>query len=43
MILLDYIKPNKGIGTKDNENGFYRVMDITTPYNHKKGYGVAVV
>lgn len=39
----DYIKPDKGIGTKDNENGFYRVMDITTPYTHEKGYGVAVV
>ncbi|MDK3656273.1 glycosyl hydrolase family 28-related protein [Staphylococcus pseudintermedius] len=39
----DYIKADKGVGTKDNENGFYRVMDITTPYDHKKGYGVAVV
>ncbi|HEC2226258.1 TPA: peptidase G2 [Staphylococcus delphini] len=39
----DYIKPDKGIGTKDNKNGFYRVMEITTPYNNEKGYGVAVV
>ena len=39
----DYIKPNKGIGTKDNNNGFYRVLEITTPYNTEKGYGVAVV
>ena len=39
----DYIKPNKGIGTKDNMNGFYRVLEITTPYNSEKGYGVAVV
>ncbi|MGW7796872.1 peptidase G2 autoproteolytic cleavage domain-containing protein [Staphylococcus xylosus] len=39
----DYIKPNKGIGTKDNVNGFYRVLEITTPYDSEKGYGVAVV
>lgn len=39
----DYIMPNKGIGTKDNNNGFYRVLEITTPYDSKKGYGVAVV
>ena len=39
----DYIKPNKGIGTKDNVNGYYRVLEITTPYNSEKGYGVAVV
>ncbi|WP_436966122.1 peptidase G2 autoproteolytic cleavage domain-containing protein [Staphylococcus shinii] len=39
----DYIKPNKGIGTKDNNNGFYRVLEITTPYDFEKGYGVAVV
>lgn len=39
----DYIKPNKGIGTKDNNNGFYRVLEITTPYDSEKGYGVAVV
>ena len=39
----DYIKPNKGIGTKDNNNGFYRVLKITTPYDIEKGYGVAVV
>ena len=38
----DYIKPNKGVGTKDNNNGFYRVLEITTPYNSDKGYGVAV-
>ncbi|MDG0860332.1 peptidase G2 autoproteolytic cleavage domain-containing protein [Staphylococcus equorum] len=39
----DYIKPVKGIGTKDNNNGFYRVLEITTPYDSEKGYGVAVV
>ena len=39
----DYIKANNGIGTKDNVNGYYRVMEITTPYNTDKGYGVAVV
>lgn len=39
----DYIKPNKGIGTRDNNNGFYRVLEITTPYDVEKGYGVAVV
>ncbi|MCG2350911.1 peptidase G2 [Staphylococcus epidermidis] len=39
----DYIKPNKGIGTKDNNNGFYRVLEITTPYDSEKGYGVAVI
>lgn len=39
----DYIKPVKGIGTKDNNNGFYRVLEITTPYDKNKGYGVAVV
>ena len=38
----DYIKPNKGIGTKDNVNGYYRVLEITTPYDSEKGYGVAV-
>ncbi|MFQ3853722.1 peptidase G2 autoproteolytic cleavage domain-containing protein [Staphylococcus sp. 2S1] len=39
----DYIKPNKGIGTKDNNNGNYRVLEITTPYDNEKGYGVGVV
>src|SRR5699024_10205464 len=39
----DYIKSNKGIGTKDNDNGYYRVLEITTPYDSEKGYGVAVV
>ncbi|MEB7998932.1 peptidase G2 [Staphylococcus saprophyticus] len=39
----DYIKANKGIGTKDNNDGFYRVLEITTPYDSEKGYGVAVV
>ncbi|MDU9304407.1 peptidase G2 autoproteolytic cleavage domain-containing protein [Staphylococcus coagulans] len=39
----DYIKPNKGVGTKDNNSGWYRVMEITTPYDPEKGYGVAVV
>ncbi|MCY1566756.1 peptidase G2 [Staphylococcus pettenkoferi] len=39
----DYIKADKGIGTKDNQNGSYRVLEITTPYDIEKGYGVAVV
>ncbi|MBA8777186.1 peptidase G2 [Staphylococcus schleiferi subsp. coagulans] len=39
----DLIKPNKGVGTKDNINGYYRVLEITTAYSHEKGYGVAVV
>ena len=39
----DYIKPTKGIGTKDNNEGYYRVLEITTPYDIEKGYGVAVV
>ena len=39
----DYIKANKGIGTKDNVNGHYRVLEVTTPYDNEKGYGVAVV
>ncbi|MVK36399.1 hypothetical protein GO814_14740, partial [Staphylococcus aureus] len=39
----DYIKADKGIGTKDNQDGFYRVLEITTPYDIEKGYGVAVV
>lgn len=39
----DLIKPNKGIGTKDNVNGYYRVLEVTTPYDIDKGYGVAVV
>ncbi|WP_210133672.1 peptidase G2 autoproteolytic cleavage domain-containing protein [Staphylococcus sp. GDY8P131P] len=39
----DYIKPNKGVGTKDNNNGFYKVLEITTPYDNEKEYGVAVV
>ena len=39
----NYIKPNDdGIGTRD-ENGFYRVLEVTTPYDSEKGYGVAVV
>lgn len=39
----DYIKADTGIGTKDNQNGSYRVLEITTPYDIEKGYGVAVV
>lgn len=39
----DYIYSNDdGIGTKDEaEQGWY-VMDVTTPYDAQKGYGVAV-
>ena len=39
----DYIKADKGVGTKDNNNGYYKVLEITTPYDSEKGYGVAVV
>lgn len=39
----DYIKAEAGIGVRDNVNGQYRVLDITTPYDSEKGYGVAVV
>ncbi|MEB5648988.1 peptidase G2 [Mammaliicoccus sciuri] len=39
----DYIKSDNGIGVRDNVNGHYRVLEITTPYNSEKGYGVAVV
>lgn len=39
----DYIKAENGIGVRDNVNGNYRVLEITTPYNSVKGYGVAVV
>lgn len=40
----DFVKSNEnGIGTKDNENGFYRVLEVTTPFDKTKGYGVAVV
>lgn len=38
----DYIKSDAGIGYRDNVNGYYRVQEITTPYDPKKGYGVAV-
>src|SRR5699024_2052694 len=27
----DYIKPNKGVGNKNNNNSFYRVLETTTP------------
>ncbi|MEB5650951.1 peptidase G2, partial [Mammaliicoccus sciuri] len=39
----DYIKSDNGVGVRDNVNGHYRVLEITTPYNSEKGYGVAVV
>ena len=39
----DYIKSENGIGVRDNVNGSYRVLEITTPYDPDKGYGVAVV
>src|SRR5699024_2442939 len=39
----DYIKSSKSIDTKDNNEGYYRVLEITTPYNTEKGYGVGVV
>ncbi len=39
----DYIKSDNGVGVRDNVNGHYRVLEITTPYDSEKGYGVAVV
>ncbi|MEB8129737.1 peptidase G2 autoproteolytic cleavage domain-containing protein [Mammaliicoccus sciuri] len=39
----DYIKSDNGVGIRDNVNGHYRVLEITTPYDSEKGYGVAVV
>ncbi|QSJ04201.1 hypothetical protein vBSscSF1_130 [Staphylococcus phage vB-SscS-F1] len=39
----DYIKAENGVGVRDNVNGHYRVLEITTPYSTEKGYGVAVV
>ena len=39
----DYIKAENGVGVRDNVNGYYRVLEITTPYDSEKGYGVAVV
>lgn len=39
----DYIRAEQGIGVKDNINGYYRVLEVTTPYDSNKGYGVAVV
>ncbi|MEX5936912.1 peptidase G2 autoproteolytic cleavage domain-containing protein [Mammaliicoccus sciuri] len=39
----DYIKAENGVGVRDNVNGHYRVLEITTPYSVEKGYGVAVV
>ena len=39
----DLISSNNGQGVKDNENGFYKVLEITMPYDDKKGYGVANV
>lgn len=39
----DKISAINGIGTKDNDNGYYRVLEVTTPYEAGKGYGVALV
>lgn len=39
----DSITPMNGIGTKDNENGYWHVEEITTPYDKQSGYGVAIV
>lgn len=39
----DLISSNNGEGVKDNENGFYKVLEITMPYDDKKGYAVANV
>lgn len=39
----DAISAMNGIGTKDNENGYWHVEEITTPYDKQSGYGVAVV
>lgn len=38
----DSIRAEAGIGVKDNENGYWRVMDIKEPYNANDGYAVAV-
>lgn len=32
-----------GVATKDNQDGYYKVLEITTPYDRLRGYGVAVV
>ncbi|MDU2779095.1 MAG: peptidase G2 autoproteolytic cleavage domain-containing protein, partial [Staphylococcus epidermidis] len=39
----DKITAMRGVGTKDNANGYYYVEEITTPYDAEKGYGVALV
>ncbi|MDN6631463.1 MAG: peptidase G2, partial [Staphylococcus equorum] len=39
----DTISAVDGIGTKDNENGYWQVEAITTPYDKQSGYGVAIV
>lgn len=39
----DTISAINGIGTKDNENGYWQVEEITTPYDKQSGYGVAIV
>lgn len=39
----DTISAIDGIGTKDNENGYWYVEEITTPYDKQLEYGVAIV
>lgn len=39
----DTISAINGIATKDSENGYWHVEEITTPYDKKEGYGVAIV
>lgn len=39
----DFISSNNGQGVKDNEHGFYKVLEITMGYDDKKGYAVANV
>lgn len=43
VVAGDLINGRAGIGYKDNVNGKGRVMKITTPYDDKKGFGIALV
>lgn len=38
----DKVKARGGIATK-NKDGYFKVLEITTPYDSNKGYGVAVL
>ncbi|NHM93513.1 MULTISPECIES: peptidase G2 autoproteolytic cleavage domain-containing protein [Staphylococcus] len=43
VVAGDLVNGRAGIGYKDNVNGKGRVMKITTPYDDKKGFGIALV